>query len=252
MATNASRVKDGIVVITICYGLAVLFGWKAPVSLNEKSYFDVTGDSYNDAFEESFGFFDDITNEQWARKKKWLKELPQSQETNGTFVGMDIILRAYTNNWNPDFSCPFNSLVGPVGDGHKWICDPHRLQKVEDCLVYSIGSNGKFGFEADLLRLAPNCEIHIFDPDDYTAAMNYNNVDAHYHAWGLTSTAQFKASLKGTKDRDAIKFKDIKEIMRLLKHEKRTIHVVSNRVTMSLKSPRSPILCLAEPLFVLV
>jgi hypothetical protein len=230
LGTSASRVRDGIVVIALCYGLAVLSGWNNPVSLNGMSSSEC-GDSYEDAFDESFGFFDDITNEQWARKKKWVKELPHSQETNGTFTGMDVILRAYTNNWNPDFSCPFNSVVGPVGDGHKWICDPHRLQNVEDCLVYSIGSNGKFGFEADLLRLAPNCEIHIFDPDDYSAAMNYNNVMAHYHSWGLTSTAKFKASLKTTKDRDAIKFKDIKEIMRLLKHEKRTIHVVSNKMT---------------------
>ena len=51
-----------------------------------------------------------------------------------------------------------------MGDGPKWICDPHRIHK-KNCLVYSIGSNNKFEFEQSVLdEISPDCEIHTFDP----------------------------------------------------------------------------------------
>jgi hypothetical protein len=34
-----------------------------------------------------------------------------------------------------------------MGDGPKWICDPHRIKGVKDCLIYSFGSNNEFDFE---------------------------------------------------------------------------------------------------------
>ena len=59
---------------------------------------------------------------------------------------------------------------------------------VKDCLVYSIGAWGVFDFEEDILRRAPDCEIHSFDPtgtvenEDRAKGRGIN-----YHAWGLSS-----------------------------------------------------------------
>jgi hypothetical protein len=59
----------------------------------------------------------------------------------------------------------FEESIGQLSaDGHKWVCDPHRLATKDDCLVYSFGSNGNFYFEQHLHSVAPNCEIHVFDP----------------------------------------------------------------------------------------
>ena len=225
-----SQTRRGVVVIiAFCVTFSAFKGWLS-LAANNRNSVKVTFDrdlSYKKALDESFGYFDDVTDEQWARKKSWLKEMKHSQETNGTFKGDEVITRAYTNHWNPDFACPFSAAVGPVGDGHKWICDPHRLRTVDDCLVYSVGSFGKFGFEEKLLEIAPNCEVHIFDPADYTASMQDTRINASYHAWGLTSASKFAADVtrvKG-KDRDSIKFKDITEIRRLLNHDNRAIHV---------------------------
>ncbi|CAE8596625.1 unnamed protein product [Polarella glacialis] len=56
-----------------------------------------------------------------------------------------------------------------MGDGGKWVCDPERITKQVNsggsCLVYSVGSNGQFDFEARVLRdISPSCEVHVFDP----------------------------------------------------------------------------------------
>ena len=205
--------------------------------------------SYKNACEDSFGFFNDIfTNEQWDAKKKWLHQQMHiqvvSNTTNSTqnITFRERVVRDYTNHWNPDFACPFQSAVGPVGDGHKWVCDPHRLRAVEeDCLIYSVGSNGQFGFEAALLDIAPNCEIHIFDPLDYSSVMKAKGVKGHFHSWGLTSSAKFasmqmEAQMNSShsdnmteslrlKNHTQYNFKDIVEIRRLLNHTHRTIHL---------------------------
>jgi hypothetical protein len=64
------------------------------------------------------------------------------------------------------------------------ICDPHRIRQQESCLVYSVGSNNDFSFEAAVLQsIGSHCEIHTFDPDDYSAGAKANNVT--YHQWGI-------------------------------------------------------------------
>ncbi|CAF4563524.1 unnamed protein product [Rotaria socialis] len=55
-----------------------------------------------------------------------------------------------------------------MGDGGKWVCDPYQLKFRFDCLVYSVGSNGDFGFETDMKKTMPHCEIHTFDQNEYT------------------------------------------------------------------------------------
>ena len=64
--------------------------------------------------------------------------------------------------------------TNPCPISQKWLCDPHRLNK-DDCLIYSVGSNGQFTFEAALNEVAPKCEVHVFDPYDYEKhAAKYN------------------------------------------------------------------------------
>jgi hypothetical protein len=68
-------------------------------------------------------------------------------------------------NVDPLFTCPHTRRIGGRGDGPK--CDPHRLRRLNDCLVYSIGSAGNFMFEDGLNDIVRNkhCEIHVFDPE---------------------------------------------------------------------------------------
>ena len=77
-------------------------------------------------------------------------------------------------------------LVGPVGDGHKWLCGVDGLAAKQaaaaagmrgkkpgsaawreaaaaGCLAYSFGSSGDFRFEIDLYART-RCLIHVFDP----------------------------------------------------------------------------------------
>ena len=69
----------------------------------------------------------------------------------------------YVNwNWFESISCPLNQFRLAQNDGGKVICDPYRLEG-EDCLVYSIGSNGDFQFEEAIKKINPRCEIHTFD-----------------------------------------------------------------------------------------
>lgn len=35
------------------------------------------------------------------------------------------------------------------------------------CVVYSMGSNGNMAFEAAVLDARPDCEVHVFDEDNY-------------------------------------------------------------------------------------
>ena len=52
----------------------------------------------------------------------------------------------------------------PFGDGSKFVCGAIVLNQQPSCLVYSIGSGGDWGFEQAIKAVAPNCEIHTFDP----------------------------------------------------------------------------------------
>ena len=59
----------------------------------------------------------------------------------------------------------------------------------EGCLVYSVGSNGDFSFEEAIGNLYGDlCEIHTFDPKDYSAQVPESIKDiVRFHAWGIKS-----------------------------------------------------------------
>ena len=81
----------------------------------------------------------------------------------------------YQNHYEPEFVCLHERRVGKLGDGGKWICDPHRIREQEECLVYSVGSNGDFSFEEAVLEsVGSHCEIHTVR--DFTLGCEHRNV----------------------------------------------------------------------------
>ena len=82
------------------------------------------------------------------------------------------------------------------------ICDPHRLPKVvgqrtkkvgkenAGCLIYSIGSGGKWHFEGGMYDMLNGlCEIHVFDPGDWSKGHDdLKERNVHFHKWGLGSS----------------------------------------------------------------
>lgn len=182
--------------------------------------------SFELARQESFGFFDDVPDSKWKRRKL----IAQNRITVHQPVLAESLAKPqvyYQQNWQPDFSCEFEDFIGPGGDGGKWICDPHRIASAPKCIVYSIGSNGKFDFEIKVQEELPNCEIHIFDFTDYSQAMRDAGVtSAHFHAWGLKShdgRMNVKALKAGAKAKGIMK--SMQETVRELGHEGRAIDI---------------------------
>jgi hypothetical protein len=66
--------------------------------------------------------------------------------------------------FNPYINCPGGKKsmrrVGDTGDGGKWLCN--QLLETEDCVVFSLGSNGQYDFERALLKTTM-CTIYTFD-----------------------------------------------------------------------------------------
>jgi hypothetical protein len=212
-----------------------------------------TAPSFRLALHESLGFFTDIPDDQWIRRKKltletvhhikgedfelaeknprnWyvqiLSAFLQSTISAPASIGSTLTFR-YQHNWNPDFSCFFEKSIGDMGEGHKIVCDPHRLPP--DCLVYSFGSNRQFGFELGLNGHAPQCEIHIFDYTDYSKNMRRQRVNATYHAWGLkpsyASNGTWSKKYPQTQPMGSI-FKTFQETVAELGHEGRRIDIL--------------------------
>ena len=69
--------------------------------------------------------------------------------------------------WHPGLPlglpCPDLRRVGSLGDGGKQVCHTTSLQRLTQCVVISIGSNGEASFERAVHALNPACEIHIYD-----------------------------------------------------------------------------------------
>lgn len=193
--------------------------------------------SYQLAAHESLGFFQDVTEKDWLIRKKRTNEAEHHLPGVRDYAKpMKAPAGWYQNNWNEDFSCFNEVAIGGMGEGHKYVCDPHRLQPLDDCLVYSVGSNGNFKFEEGLLALAPQCEIHIFDPDDYESRMQargpLRKANAHYHKWGLHTSYEFNKTAVSEKYGDrfqdgeklsSLTFKTLQETMAELGHVGRRV-----------------------------
>jgi Methyltransferase domain len=188
------------------------------------------------AYRESFGFFHDISDEDWNRRKvRALTHRHQASPGHKKAAANIAPNRWYLRNYYPLFTCPDQQRVGIGGDGPKWACDPHRLALPrarssaggggtprEKCLVYSIGSNGNYIFEDGLVRLlgAGTCEIHVFDlAKDYTRRNDAANKSIFFHHWGLGSSYSKAGRTEGHS------FLTLQETMQKLGHANRTIDI---------------------------
>mmetsp|Transcript_16858 Transcript_16858/g.19413 ORF Transcript_16858/g.19413 Transcript_16858/m.19413 type:complete len:270 (-) Transcript_16858:18-827(-) len=174
------------------------------------------------AYDESLGFFDDVSTEKWLRQKQIASSAMHyynSDKNSKNYTGAPVW---YANNWHPYFHCNFEDFVGPGGDGGKWVCDPHRVNK-PGCLVYSIGSNGKFEFEKFIESGLEHCEIHIFDFTNYTHTMIdlWQLERSYYHVWGLGAN-DGKNNVRNFKARKFV-FKSFRETVQELGHTGRMI-----------------------------
>ena len=207
-----------------------------------------SGDDYELAREESMGFFQDVTSQDWERLR--------SITLNRTNVADGRTRHAqtfYQNNWDPDFSCRHDTKVGGSGDGTKWVCDPPRIADqararlaengggtlgrnngtaVPGCLVYSIGSQGNFQFETGVSdSVGPGvCEIHTFDFGDYAKKVPPGS-GIHYHSWGLKPSYETNFEVWGNprnlyqKNVGTKKFLTLKDTMEELGHVGRPIDI---------------------------
>ena len=114
------------------------------------------------------------------------------------------------------------------------VCDPHRLISVVErrtreqaknpsCLIYSVGSAGKFQFEDGMFNITGMlCEVHIFDPWNCSRPeLELSNQNMFFHHWGLVSSYDltYKPVVK-----NAVWF-TLEETLKRLGHEGRTIDI---------------------------
>jgi hypothetical protein len=101
----------------------------------------------------------------------------------------------YVFTLQPEFTCPYISRVGGPGNSARWTCDPHRLMERSDCLIYSVGSDGTYAWEDDLVELlgSTHCEIHVFhapgSSEHYARAGDPESKNIHFHPWELQTSA---------------------------------------------------------------
>lgn len=174
------------------------------------------------ARKESLGFFTDITDSNWKLlKNRFQLTQPNYDDSNRE----DFKWRARFSNlfwasqFEPEFTCQHEFRLGKLGDGGKWICDPHRIPK-ESCLVYSIGSNGKFQFEEEVLeRVSKSCEVHTFDIAKQNRGKSFaeeaEKRGVYFHHWGI-----------GAREETGPHLKTFKDIMVALHHEQKTVDVM--------------------------
>lgn len=198
------------------------------VEHNEKK---LPSSNFELAYSQSNGFFDDISNSMWERAQEiHYKLFPNhSEDLKQYSMGIKDNRRDTSHRWNgqnfnPEFHCPLAQRIPTdnPGDGPKWVCDPHRLRGKKDCLVYSVGSNGRPEFEQGVKdEIGSNCEIHTFDLVNYNRrngdfATALQNIST-FHYWGLGTQKQASSNPKT--------FKTLNQTMNELGHAGRTIDI---------------------------
>jgi len=178
----------------------------------------------------SFGLFHNVSDNEWKLLRAKTTASSWYANPQNPLEDVDEAKLWLKNNMNPTFDCPRMEGVGVGGQRTKLVCNPKRFVKGEDnsngpqrCLIYSVGSAGDFHFEDSIANMHNNkCEIHVFDPADWSREGDVENKNIHYHAWGLSSTYDSSKSVVWPKGRGG-GFKTIPETQELLGHQGRTI-----------------------------
>ncbi|CAB9513511.1 Pfam:DUF672 [Seminavis robusta] len=207
---------------------------------------------------QSYGFFDDISSEDWKlHQQRFQTHKDHMNDRRPDPTSNELPAMYYMSHYDPLFTCPHERRLGGLGDGPKWTCDPHRLERVArerkektqagaqtsnkqqqaNCLIYSIGSAGKYEWEEALAKslmkegqttLQTNCEIHVFDySKDYTKSGHSSELNIHFHQWGLKSS--YDDSLPkawNIPPKDLERLYTLPEMMAKLGHTHHTIDVL--------------------------
>lgn len=175
---------------------------------------------FESAYQESLHFFDDIPDIEWVLMKEKAKQIMKfTRATTAEAAAMaklSLPQNFYQTHYEPFFACRHERRIGNRGDGGKWVCDPHRLKtthgKTNRCLVYSVGSSGRFDFEKSVLDdIGSHCEIHTFDFGNYS---HMAPAGVHYHQWGLAAESD-----------PSNKFKTLQQTTKELGHRDETIDI---------------------------
>lgn len=181
---------------------------------------------------ESNGFFTDIDQADWERLKERIRSQKNHNNEHTASGAVTDPAIFYQFSYEPSFTCLGEARIGGMGDGPKWVCDPHRIgttsqdhahQPKPSCLVYSVGCAGKVEFEKGIHdHFGSACEMHVFDVTGYNRRNgNFTEIvrDAGgiFHQWGI-GTAEQSAS-------NPAKFKTLKETVETLGHNGRKIDI---------------------------
>ncbi|GBF97879.1 hypothetical protein Rsub_10234 [Raphidocelis subcapitata] len=121
---------------------------------------------------------------------------------------------------SPFVTCPPGQQLlryGKPGDGGKLLCDLSGL--AAPCLVYSLGSNGDYSFEADILKRTP-CDVHSFD-----CTFNGSSIQPARHYYHKVCLGQPPSDPEPSGAR-ASDFKSLEGAMEWLGHEGMRIDVL--------------------------
>jgi hypothetical protein len=78
-------------------------------------------DIYELARNESFGLLSDIPQESWRRRKERVRQGNNHLYPDDPRFNSRTPSAWYQENFEPDFTCPHERRVGPMGEGGKWI-----------------------------------------------------------------------------------------------------------------------------------
>jgi hypothetical protein len=248
------------------------FFWGAYNSLNGSASLDSHHNTqlvsrYSLAYYQSYGFFDDISTDEWQRLRSIAKSGGMMSEPRTSFDPHydrndddDTFWNAmpsnffFGHNFDPNFSCRSEVRVGGLGDGPKFVCDPHRISSAaalnwrmldgsddssnKRCLVYSFGCGGNFRFEIglqEILGTNHRCEIHVFDSTDYSSAVP-KHMDIHFHNWGLRRdrgpntnddfTPDENVAFQLSKSINSMKYISLSQTMKILGHNNKVLDIL--------------------------
>jgi hypothetical protein len=103
-------------------------------ALEESRHTDLTTiviPEYSLAYDQSFGFFDDIKNEDWQQLyQNRARQARHYRVLEDPLQGIKFPAQWNFFNWDPYFACPHKRKIGGLSGGPKWTCDAERLLRI--------------------------------------------------------------------------------------------------------------------------
>ena len=137
-----------------------------------------------------------VSHDLWQLKMERRRNLigERTQQIHSWLNRKAINARRVYDLFEPEYDCNTKTRVGVnyFGEGPKFMCDVEVTPPQRTCLVYSVGSNGKFSFETAIFNRF-KCESHTFDPTDTTGTWEKKAKNAHttFHDVGLGEKKEF-------------------------------------------------------------